>query len=208
MTTHPPILCIWFKLYLPNTTFLWFTRLPTPLHRSVWILAISQAGKCHWKEPNLSQEKTLCRMRWPGWSPFQKMHSICVSNNGGSAGRSVCITKETTLKRIRVLYLLINKCISADQTFDTFWTNLISAPIESSATCFNLQDSIITPTYLKTIAEIVWCILYTQTLHRMWWNTLFFYNSKFLHILKTCLAFVATFLRRWPKISIWHLGFL
>jgi hypothetical protein len=37
-----------------------------------------------------------------------------------SAGRSVCITKETTLKGIRVLYLQINKRISADQRFDTF----------------------------------------------------------------------------------------
>jgi hypothetical protein len=46
--------------------------------------------------------------------------SRSVSNNGGSAGRSVCITKETTLKGIRVLYLQINKCISADQRFDTF----------------------------------------------------------------------------------------
>jgi hypothetical protein len=35
----------------------------------------------------------------------------------------VCITKETTLKGIRVLYLQINKCISADQRFDTFWTH-------------------------------------------------------------------------------------
>jgi hypothetical protein len=39
------------------------------------------------------------------------------------AGRSVCITKETTLKGmkgIRVLYLQINKCISANQRFDNF----------------------------------------------------------------------------------------
>jgi hypothetical protein len=35
----------------------------------------------------------------------------------------VCITKETTLKEIKVLYLQINKCISADQRFDTFWTH-------------------------------------------------------------------------------------
>jgi hypothetical protein len=32
----------------------------------------------------------------------------------------VCITKETTLKGIRVLYLQINTFISADQRFDTF----------------------------------------------------------------------------------------
>jgi hypothetical protein len=39
----------------------------------------------------------------------------------------VCITKETTLKGIRVLYLQINKFISADQRFHTFRTHLVCA---------------------------------------------------------------------------------
>jgi hypothetical protein len=48
----------------------------------------------------LSQEKTSCGMRRRGWSPFQKTRSRSVSNNGGSAGRSVCITKETTWREL------------------------------------------------------------------------------------------------------------
>jgi transposase len=38
----------------------------------------------------------------------------------------VCITKETTLKGIRVLCLQINKCISANQRFDNFLTHHIN----------------------------------------------------------------------------------
>jgi hypothetical protein len=39
------------------------------------------------------------------------MCSRIVSNNGGTAGISVCITKGTTLKEIRVNLFYINKCI-------------------------------------------------------------------------------------------------
>jgi hypothetical protein len=34
----------------------------------------------------------------------------------------VCITKETTLKGIRVSDVKINNCIFADQRSDTYWT--------------------------------------------------------------------------------------
>jgi hypothetical protein len=44
-------------------------------------------------------------------------------DNANSNPNFLSITKETTLKAIRVLYLQINKCISADQRFDTFWTH-------------------------------------------------------------------------------------
>lgn len=44
----------------------------------------------------------------------------------------------------------------------------VLAPIESSATYFNLKGSIIAPTYIKTMAEVVWHTLYAQTLHQLW----------------------------------------
>lgn len=123
MIMQLPILHI--RLSLWNTTFLWFVRLPTPL---IWLrvtFGYFPSRKCCSEEPDLSQEKTSCGIRWPGWSSFWKTHSSSVSNNGGSAGRSVCIIKETTLKGMRVFYLLINKCISTDQRLDTFWTHLM-----------------------------------------------------------------------------------
>jgi histone-lysine N-methyltransferase SETMAR len=51
---------------------------------------------------------------------IEKMSSRSVSNKGGNAGISVCITKGTTLKEIRVHLFYMNKCIFANQRFDTF----------------------------------------------------------------------------------------
>jgi hypothetical protein len=48
------------------------------------------------------------------------MRSRSVSNNGGSDGISVCITKGTT--RVNLFYM--NTCIFANQRFDTFWTHV------------------------------------------------------------------------------------
>jgi hypothetical protein len=52
------------------------------------------------------------------------MRSRSLSNNGRTAGISVCITKGTTLKGIRVYLFYINKRIFANQRFDTFWTQI------------------------------------------------------------------------------------
>ena len=78
--------------------------------------------KGRWKGPDFSQEKTLCGTRQPRCTWFHKKLSRNVSSNGRTAGRSVCITKETTLKEIRVSNVKINNCIFADQRSDTFCT--------------------------------------------------------------------------------------
>ena len=77
------------------------------------------------KQFDLSQEKTLCGTRQTCWTWFHKKLSRNVSSNGRTAGRSVFITKETTLKGIRVSDIQINNCIFADQRSDTFWTALV-----------------------------------------------------------------------------------
>jgi hypothetical protein len=51
------------------------------------------------------------------------MHSRSVSNSGWTAGISVCITKGTILKEIRVNLFYMNKCIFANQRFNTFWAH-------------------------------------------------------------------------------------
>jgi hypothetical protein len=105
---HPPILCIWLRRSWPNTAFPWFIRLPTPPTWLRVIFAYSSRWKCRWKGPDLNQEKTLCGTRRLCWTPFQKMRSRSVSNTGGTAGISVCITKGTTMKEIRVNLFYIN----------------------------------------------------------------------------------------------------
>ena len=70
----------------------------------------------------MSQQKTLCRTRWPSCTRFHKKLSRNVSRNGRTAGRSVCITKETTLQGIRFSDVKINNCIFADLRSDTFCT--------------------------------------------------------------------------------------
>ena len=110
------------KFFWLNTIFPWFVRLPT---LPTWFLVIfgcSTNWKCRWKGPDLSQEKTLCGTRLPSCTRFHKKFSGNVSSNGRTAGRSVCITKETTLKGIRVSDVKINNCIFADQSSDTFCT--------------------------------------------------------------------------------------
>jgi len=54
-------------------------------------------------QDSFKKEKTLNRIRRPSLTAFKKMPSRNVLNNGRSVGRSVCITKETTLKGIRSL---------------------------------------------------------------------------------------------------------
>jgi hypothetical protein len=49
-----------------------------------------------------------------------------VFSNDRTAGRSVCITKETTLKGIRVSDFQIHNCIFADQRSDTFQRQFIN----------------------------------------------------------------------------------
>jgi len=105
-----------------NATFPWLVRLLT---LPTWLLVIfgcSPNWKCCWKEPDLSQEKT-CGTRQPSWRWFHKKLSRNVSSNGRTTGRSMCLTKETTLKGIRVSDIKINTCIFADQRPDTFWTD-------------------------------------------------------------------------------------
>jgi len=75
------------------------------------IFGCSPNCKCRSKGPDLSQEKTLCGTRRPSCTRFHKKLSRNVSSNGRTAGRSVCITKETTLKGIRVSDVKINNCI-------------------------------------------------------------------------------------------------
>ena len=126
-TMHPPILRIWFKVFWLNTTFPWFVRLPT---LPTWLLVIfgcSPNWKCRWKGPDLSQEKTLCGTRRPSCTRFHKKLSRNVSSNGRTTGRSVCITKETTLKGITVSGIKINNCIFADKQSDTFCTAHVCA---------------------------------------------------------------------------------
>ena len=62
---------------------------------------------------------SLCQ---PSCTWFHKKLSRNASSNGRTAGRSVCITKETTLKGIRVSDVKINNCVFADQRSDTFCT--------------------------------------------------------------------------------------
>jgi len=118
-----PILRIWFKVFWLNTTFPWFIRLPTLPTWPLVIFGCSPNWKCRWKGPDLSQEKTLCGTRQPSWTWFHKKLSRNVSSNGRTAGRCVCITKETTLKGIMVSDIQVNNCIFADQRSDTFWTD-------------------------------------------------------------------------------------
>jgi len=122
-TMHPPILRIWFKVFGLNTTFPWFVMLPTLPTWPLVIFGCSPNWKCRWKGPDLSQERILCRTRQPSWTWFHKKLSRNVSSNGRTSGRSVCITKETTLKGIRVSDIQVNNCIFADQRSATFWTD-------------------------------------------------------------------------------------
>jgi len=66
------------------------------------VFGCSPNWKCRWKGPDLSQEKTLCGTRRPSCTGLHKNLSSNISSNGRTARRSVCITKETTLKGIRV----------------------------------------------------------------------------------------------------------
>jgi len=122
MTTYQVIPCNWFKLSWPNTTFLWFDRLPT---LPTWLLAIigcSPTWKRSWKGLNLSHKTTLYRTWRPSRTPFAKRHFRNASNNGRTAGRSVFSHKETPSKAIRVADLQARKCIFPGQRSDTFWT--------------------------------------------------------------------------------------
>jgi hypothetical protein len=125
MTTHQLIPRNLFKLSWPNTTFLWFDRLPT---LPTWLLVIfgcSPTWKRSWKWLDLSRETTLYRTRWLSCIPFAKRHSRNASNNGGTAGRSVFRHKETNLKGLRVADFQACKCIFPGQRSDTFWTGLV-----------------------------------------------------------------------------------
>ena len=135
MTTHQLIPRNWFKVSWPNTTFLWFDRLPT---FPSWLLAIfgcSNTWKGSWKGLDLTHERTY-GTRWPSFTQFTKRHSRNASNNGETAGRSVFSHRETTLNGIRVSELQACKCISPGQRLDTFWTGHIhhkhSVNIEAS----------------------------------------------------------------------------
>jgi len=58
------------QTFWPNTTFLWFDRLPT---LPTWLLAIfgsSSTWKRHWKGLDLSHETTLYGTRRPSCTPF------------------------------------------------------------------------------------------------------------------------------------------
>ena len=75
MTTHQLIPRNWFKRSWPNTTFLWFDRLPT---LPTWLLVIfgcSPSWKCSWKGLDLTHETILYGTRWPSCTPFAKRHS-------------------------------------------------------------------------------------------------------------------------------------
>jgi len=122
---HPPILRIWFTVFWLKTTFPCFVRLPTLPTWPFVIFGCSPNWKCRWKGPDLSQEKTLCGTRQPSWTRIHKKLSRNVSSNGRTAGRSVCISKETILKEIRGSDIQINNCIFADQVYYTFWTHLV-----------------------------------------------------------------------------------
>ena len=126
MTTHQLIPRNSFKLSWPNTTFLWFDRLPT---LPTWLPAIfgcSPTWKRSWNGLDLSEETTLYGTRRLSCTPFTKRHSRNASNNGGTAGRSVFSHKETTSKGIRVADFQVCKCIFPGQRSDTFWTGLIN----------------------------------------------------------------------------------
>jgi hypothetical protein len=119
-TMHPLTLLIWSKVFLTKHNIPWFVRLPT---LQTWPLVIFGCSP-NWNGPDLSQEKTLCRTLQPSWTWFHKKISRNVSSNGSTAGRSVCITKETALKGIWVSDVQINNCICAEQRSDTFWTDV------------------------------------------------------------------------------------
>jgi hypothetical protein len=69
---------------------------------------------------DLSHETTLYGTRRPSCTPFAKRHSRNASNNGGTAGRSVFIHKDTTAKGIRFADLQVCKCIFPGPRSDTF----------------------------------------------------------------------------------------
>jgi len=125
MTTDQLIPRNWFKLSWPNTTFLWFDRLPT---LPTWLLAFygcSPSWKRSWKRRDLSYETTLFGTRLPNCTPFAKRHSRNALSNGGTAGRIVFSHKETISKGISVADLKACKCIFAGQMSDTIWTALV-----------------------------------------------------------------------------------
>jgi hypothetical protein len=68
------------------------------------------------------------------------MRSRSVSNNGGTTGISLYITKGTTLKEIRVNLFYMNKCIFANKRFDTFWTQHVYSGIKWSVVCSKSTD--------------------------------------------------------------------
>jgi len=99
MTTHQLIPRNWFRLSWPNTTFLWFDRLPTLLTWLPVTFGCSPTWKRSWKAPDLSHEMTLYVTRRPSCTPFAKRHSRNALNNGGTAVGDACSVTRRLLWR-------------------------------------------------------------------------------------------------------------
>jgi hypothetical protein len=135
--THQLIPRKWFQLSWPNTTFLWFDRLPTLPICLLAIFGYFPIWKRSWKGLDLSHETTLYGTRRQSCTPFAKRHSRNASNNGGTAGRSVLSHKETTSKGWRLQTSI------PDQRSDAFWTALVLVFMSEKFSCLreNLDSS-------------------------------------------------------------------
>jgi hypothetical protein len=128
------------------------------------------------KGADSNQEKTLCGTQRPSWTPFQKMRSRSVSNNGGTAGISVCVTKGTTLKEIRVNLFYMYKCIFANQ--GSILIEIKDRTMDGVQNCdsyINIPSSQTYVIYIHHTFELLWNTLHirarTQRLFLFAWTT-------------------------------------
>lgn len=135
MIMHPSILCIWFRLSWPNTTFLWFAMLHIPL---IWLLvtfSCSQSWRKRCKNPGLNHEGALWRTRRSNYTPPPVKSSSNASNFWINDGRSVCCPKKNTLKGFRISDLRVCNIFFLTTRSNRFWRALVYTQETNKSFC-------------------------------------------------------------------------
>ena len=132
---------------------------------------------------------------------FHKKLSRNVSSNGRTAGRSVCITKETTLKGTGVSDVKINNCVFADERTDTFCT----AHVQFVQPTYNLYSPRTICTLSRSVLpriRNVWDKICGENLTHNLYSLMFFF------FWKSCLCEIMSenlVQPDRPKMTIWRM---